>query len=363
MGGKSQPNMAGAAAAQGEANREVVRDQTFANRPDQYTPWGATTWNPYQTVDPATGEATTAWEQTQSLTPELQEILNKQIAIQNGRSDVAGALTGRMGTEFGTPMRWEGLNPMGEIPTNQFTIPEEIQRNLDLTGLQETNDPYQTRQAAEDAVYNQAQSRLQPAQAGQKQALELKMRNQGLSPEDAAWKSQMAGLEQTHTDQTNQALWSANQAGRDEAGQMFGQQMDRRNQQVGERGAVADFFNQSGSQAYQQAMGANQANFDQAMRSSQYANQIRQQQMTEAMTQRGFSLNEINALLSGQQVNTPQMPQFNAASAAQAAPIYQGAADQASINAASSPWNAIGSIAGAGLGAAGAAGGFGNLFG
>ena len=120
MGGKSSPDYSGAAVAQGEANREVVRDQTFANRPDQYTPWGATSWTPYQATDPATGEATTAWSQTQSLTPELQDILNKQIAIQSGRSDVAGALTGRMGTEFTQPMDWRGLKSKGMWITQTF---------------------------------------------------------------------------------------------------------------------------------------------------------------------------------------------------------------------------------------------------
>ena len=143
MGGKSSPDYSGAAAAQGEANREVVRDQTFANRPDQFTPWGATSWTPYQATDPATGEATTAWSQTQSLTPELQDILNKQIAIQSGRSDVAGALTGRMGAEFTQPMDWRGLNPMGEVPTQQYTIPEEVQRNVDYSDIPAPSAPGQ----------------------------------------------------------------------------------------------------------------------------------------------------------------------------------------------------------------------------
>ena len=67
MGGKSSPDYSGAAVAQGEANREVVRDQTFANRPDQYTPWGATTWTPYQTTDPATGED--GWQRSDPLPP------------------------------------------------------------------------------------------------------------------------------------------------------------------------------------------------------------------------------------------------------------------------------------------------------
>jgi len=321
MGGKSSPNMTQAAVAQGEANREVVRDQTFANRPNQYTPWGYTTWNPYQTVDPATGEATTGWEQVQGLTPELQEILNKQIAIQSGRSDIAGQLTGRLGAEFGAPMDWRGLSPMGGVPTNQYTIPEG-----------DLEDPYQTRQRAEDAMFASAQSRIAPQQDAQRQALEVKMRNQGLRPGDAAWQSQIQAQDRGFNDQNNQALWSSVGEGRQESGQMFGQNL------------------QANQNRFNQALGANNQNFQQAMQSSNYANQIRQQQLTEQMQKRGFSLNEINALLSGQQVNTPQMPNFSTAQAAQAAPIYTAAADQASIAAANSPWNALIGAGGTALG-------------
>ena len=299
MGGKnSDPDYRGAALAQGEANREVVRDQTFANRPDQYTPFGSTTWNPYQTLDPATGENTTAWEQVQSLDPRLQAILDKQIAVQGGRTDIAGMLTGRMGGEFGQQMDWRGLNPMGQVPTQQYTMPEP-----------DAGNPYETRQRAEDAVYNQAQSRLAPRFAEQRKQQEIRLRNQGLRPGDQAWQSQMGAIDQQETDAYNQAQYSAVGAGREEAGQMYGQQMGRQ------------------SQNFQQALGANRQNFGQAMQGSQYANQIRQQQITEAMQKRGFSLNEINALLSGQQVNAPQMPNFSQAAAAQAAPIYQGTVD------------------------------------
>ena len=299
MGGKnSDPDYRGAALAQGEANREVVRDQTFANRPDQYTPFGSTTWNPYQTLDPATGENTTAWEQVQSLDPRLQAILDKQIAVQGGRTDIAGMLTGRMGGEFGQQMDWRGLNPMGQVPTQQYTMPEP-----------DAGNPYETRQRAEDAVYNQAQSRLAPRFAEQRKQQEIRLRNQGLRPGDQAWQSQMGAIDQQETDAYNQAQYSAVGAGREEAGQMYGQQMGRQ------------------SQNFQQALGANRQNFGQAMQGSQYANQIRQQQITEAMQKRGFSLNEINALLSGQQINAPQMPNFSQAAAAQAAPIYQGTVD------------------------------------
>lgn len=324
MGGKSSaPDFGDVAASQGADNRAVVRDQLYANRPTQITPWGYTGWDSQGYIDPATGEQTTQWTQTQGLTPELQDILNKQISIQGGRTDVAGLLTDRMGNEFGQSMNWDGLSPMGSVPTSQFTLPEG--------GI---DDPYQTRQRAEDSVYNQAMSRVNPAFDSKRSALEIKLRNQGIGPEDEAYKAQMQSLGQQENDARNQALWSATSAGRDESGQMFGQQM----------GMNQNTFNQGYT--------ANQANFGQAMQGSQYANQLRQQQLAEGMQRRGFSLNEINALLSGQQVGMPSMPSFSQGAAAQPAPIYQGAADQASIDAASSPWNAL-------IGAAGtAAGGY-----
>jgi hypothetical protein len=442
MGGKSSPDYSGAAAAQGEANREVVRDQTFANRPDQFTPWGATSWTPYQGTDPSTGEAVTQWSQTQSLTPELQDILNKQIAIQSGRSDVAGALTGRMGTEFTQPMDWRGLNPMGEVPTQQYTIPEEVQRNVDysdipmpsapgqqtnlstagLTGIngpqQQTNLDYSGiggvgdgtdyRARAEQSIYDKGASRLGDQFETRREQMEIKLRNQGLRPGDAAYEAQVQSVNQQETDAYGQLQNDAIMGGMSEAnqafnqdvtrrgmytgerdrqaqfsndananlfnmqsglrGQMFGEresqgqftnsaaqnlygmQSDLRNMYTGERDRNAAFYNAAGQQAYDQSRGANQQNYQQAMAGSQYANQIRQQQITEAMTKRGFSLNEINGLLSGQQVNTPQMPSFQGASAAQAAPVYQAAVDQGNYNAGMSPWNALIGAGGTALG-------------
>lgn len=308
------------AAAQGDENRSVINDQLYANRPVQQTPWGYTNWTT-EKVDDGMGGTTNRWTQTQGLTEELQRILDKQIAVQEGRTDIAGTLTGRMGGEFGTPMDWSGLNPMGQVPVSQFTLPEG--------GI---DDPYQTRDRAENAIYGKAASRLAPQFDSKRNALEIKMRNQGIGPEDEAWQSQMRDLGQQETDAYGQAQFDATTGGRAEAGQMFGQQL----------GMNQNRFNQS--------LGSNAQNFGQAMQGSQYSNQIRQQQLTEEMQKRGFSLNEINALLSGQQVNAPQMPNFSAAGAATPAPIYQGAADQASINAANNPLSAI-------LGTAGTLGG------
>ena len=64
MGGKSTPNYGDIAVQQSEANEGVVRDQTYANRPTQYTPWGYTSWNADPYTDPGSGEQTTRWSQT-----------------------------------------------------------------------------------------------------------------------------------------------------------------------------------------------------------------------------------------------------------------------------------------------------------
>jgi hypothetical protein len=317
MGKASSPDYGDIAASQGEDNREVVRDQIYANRPDQYTPWGANTWDSESYIDPTTGKETTKWNQTTSLSPELQELFNKQMAIQGGRTDVAGMLTDRMGGEFGAPVNWEGLSPMGQVPNSQFTLPEG-----------QIDDPYQTRQRAEDAMYSQAQSRLQPKFQAARDQAEVKMRNQGLGPEDSAWKSQMQALGRDETDANNQAMWSSVGEGRNEAGQMYNQQMGR---------------NQN---TFNQALNANNQNYGQAMQGANFANQNRQQQMAETLQKRGSSLNEINALLNGGQVGMPSMPNFNTASAAAPAPTYQAGVDQGNFDQASSPWSGISSLAG-----------------
>ena len=337
MGGKSSsPDYGDMAVAQGEANEGVVRDQTYANRPTQYTPWGYTSWEANPFTDPGSGEQTTRWEQTQGLTPELQDLYNKQVALTGGKTDIAGGLMGRMANEFGTQMDFGGLNPLAQTPQNQYTLPESYE------GIAGIGDPTAMRQRAEEASYGKAMSRLQPQFDSRREGLEIKMRNQGLGPEDAAYQSQMQNLGQQETDAYGQAQYDAVRAGLGEQNQLWNQGMGQRQQSIGEA-----------NNQFQQALGSNAQNFGQNMQTSNYANQIRQQQMTEAMQQRGFSLNEINALLSGGQVQNPQMPNFAQASAAQPAPIYQAGVDQGNYDAATNPMGGLMDLAGAGMGAAG----------
>ena len=94
----------------------------------------------------------------------------------------------------------------------------------------------------------------------------------------------------------------ANQA----AGQRFSQDLQSqqfRNQALGQASALDIARMQAGNQARAQQFGLNQQFADSR-------NRLRQQAIAEQMQRRGMSLNEMNALLSGQQVSMPQMPSF-----------------------------------------------------
>src|SRR5512139_136307 len=92
MGKKSPPpapDYTAAAEKQAEASKDLVNQQTYANRPDLYTPWGSQTWQSAAGVDPATGEPITNWFSEIQLSPEQQVALDDQMAIQGGRSQAA----------------------------------------------------------------------------------------------------------------------------------------------------------------------------------------------------------------------------------------------------------------------------------
>ena len=272
MGSKPKDHSREAAEIQGKANREVTEQQTWANRPDQYNPWGTVKWDSEQVYDPTTQQYVNKWTQYETLNPEIQKSLDSELGLQQGRTDLASQMLGRVGQEIGTPMDWGKFG--------------------DRQGLE--YDPTQLRGRAEDAIYNKAANRINPDFDSRTQQMEIKLRNQGLRPGDQAWNSQMENLERSRGDALERAQQDAVTQGRGEAAQLFQQQKG----------------------------------------TSDYSNKLRQDAIKEEMTRRGFSLNEINALISGQQVQNPSFENYNQASRSQPAPIFNAAvqdmnADQA----------------------------------
>jgi hypothetical protein len=445
MGSKSKapppPDYTGAAMAQAQASKENLNIQNFANRPTINTPWGSESWQTSATTDPATGQRVTSWTQNTTLNPNLQQALDSQIGIQQGRSDLASAFMGRVQDEYrqpfdfqnlpaltsaGTPGQLQtgvadytpglqtGVNTQGVVSGFGFGGPqmgvdamtgglarstgrESVQRGLatgDNPALPQVNNTFR------NEVASDLMAQMLPVQRMQQQALETDLSNRGFKVGTRGYQRALDDLNARQAGERYNALAQAGQ----EASRLFGMQMGSRQQafnedvtggqfanaasnQAFQQGLAADQFqNQTVQQAFNQALGAgrfgneaqsqyfnqmmnqadlanragqqafnqnlaaaqfgnqalnqaqgldisrmqamNQASGQQFNQNLQYANmmnQLRQQAIAEQMQRRGMSLNEMNALLTGQQVGMPQMPRFNASGVAETPQLLQAA--------------------------------------
>lgn len=307
------PDYTGAANAQAQSSREVTEQQTWANRPTINTPFGQQTWEVKPVWDPSTGQYLNSWTQDTNLTPQSQAALDAQMNIQQGKSDIAQNMLGRVKSEYSQPMDWDSLTKLAGTPEGQQLNAEGVQRNIG-------NTPDYIKSAG-DAIYNQWSDRQEPLMAQQKDQLRTSLYNQGLKEGDQAYDAEMKKLENQQSDARQQAQYQATIGSGQEAQRMQGMDVTQ-----------GQFANQASQQAFNQNAAAGQQNFGQNMQSANYQNALRQQQIAEQMQQRGFSLNEINAILNGQQVSMPNMPSFNQANASQAAQYNQAAQNQGQYN-------------------------------
>lgn len=234
MGKGSSPDIGKAS----EADRQTARDTTYADRPDQYNPWGSVNWGTEEVIDPATGEATTKWTQSQNLSGDAQHLYDRQMQQMKGRSDLAGSMMGRVQDEFGTPIDW---GEYGDYQDFNF-------------------DPNEMRQQAEDDAYAKQTSRLDPQFAQREEQKMIELRNRGLKEGDQAYDSAMRNLGNERTDAYEQARLGAGQIGRAESDQL-----------------------------YQQGKGQNEM-----------SNALRDRRIQEMLGKRNTSLDEMNKLNEGQ---------------------------------------------------------------
>lgn len=309
----ASPDYAGAAQQQAQSSKEVTEQQTWANRPTINTPFGQQTWESKPTWDPSTGQYLNSWTQNTNLTPESQKALDSQMAITQGKSDLAQSKIGQMQQEFGQPMNWNSFQSLAQNPNTPNYTPENIQKSIG-------NTPDYIKSAG-DAIYGQWSDRQEPRMQQQQDQMRTQLYNQGLKEGDQAYNDAMQRMSQDQNDARGQAQYQATIGSGAEAQRMQGMDV----QQGG-------FANSAAQQALQQQLGIGSQQYNQQMSSANYQNQMRQQQIAEQMQQRGFSLNEINAILSGQQVGMPGMPNFNSANASQATQYNQAAQSQGQYN-------------------------------
>lgn len=335
--GPAAPDYTSIANTQADTATQNTAAQTAANRPDQYTPFGNSTWSSSAGVDPSTGKPITNWSQTTTLDPTLQGALNSQLSMQQGRSDIANSLMGGVASTLGTPLDYGQFSSTAGTPTatnsQAFSYGGPgVQSSLDYGNLQGLSSANDARAAAEKATYGSMASRLDPQYANAQRDLETKLANQGISQNSDAYTRAMDDFNRSKTDAYSQANLAAVNAGGTAAQQNYGMDLSTRQQQANEatnqgnyaNSAQAQMFGQ-GLQGAQQGMATNAQNYGQQMSSANYQNQLRQQQIAEALQQRGMGLNEINSLMSGQQVMNPTFQSFGQAGAA-ATPDLLGAA-------------------------------------
>ena len=349
MGKKSQPDVpdyTAAAEKTADANKDLTTQQTWANRANQTNPWGSLTWDASATTDPATGKPVTTWTQNQTLDPNLQHALDSQISLQSGRSDLANSLFPRAQQEFGQAMDWSGLTPWASAPqagqlqatTSPYGFGNgRIQQGLNFGNAPTVGSAADTRARAEDAAYQSQTSRLDPRFKQQQADLETSLANKGITSGSDAYTRAMNDFNTSKNDAYQQAQLGAVTAGGTEAQRDYTMDMGNRQQAVAEDTSQGQFANQAQQQRYAQTLGQQQQafgqqqqlgaqNFSQQQQAATFQNQQRQQQLAEAMQQRGFSLNEINAIISGQQVSAPSFSGYQNAGVSQAAD-YSNAAN------------------------------------
>jgi hypothetical protein len=332
MGGKGSapaaPDYMGATQLQGELNKENLNSQNYANRPTINTPFGTQSWGTQAVKDPATGQVVTSWTQNNSLAPGLNQAVNDQLGIQAGRSDLASSFMGRVQDDYSKPIDYSSLpamtsaNQVGNLQTASTDYTPGLKTSFASGGaLPQFDSSYR------DTVATQLMNKMQPVHDYQQRQTETKLSNMGFRPGTEGYDRELNNLNQRQAAERYNAL----DASGAEAQRLYNMQMGTAQQGYNQNLGAAQFQNQALGQAnaldLANMQAGNAAMGQQFGLNQQYANQqnqLRQQALTEQLQRRGSSLNEMNALLSGQQVSMPQMPTFNASGQAQA-PNIMGA--------------------------------------
>ena len=390
MGGKNStppppPDYRAAAIETANSNQQQNTAQTWANRPNMVTPFGSSTWTSGSAIDPSTGLPVTNWTNNVSLTPEQQHALTQQQGLQSARSDAATGLLGRATDAFGQQFSSDGMANFYD-PSHPATLNTNAPgfsavqgggggSSPGQIGLQDSinNNSGQLQHSIgapgqySDSATQAIMGRLQPMQDRQEGALRTQLANQGIQQGSEAYSNAMRDF----GTQVNDARLGAIGQGLNQGNIEFGQGAQAGGfhnaataQEFGQGAQTGEFTNAARNAQFQQAASAaqigNQASqFDtnsrmaatgqnnqalaqrfqmgnQALAQQQdmnqnygsYASQLRSQQMQEAMMRRNMPLNEMNAFLSGQQVQNPSFSGPNSTANRAAGTDFSGAAGQ-----------------------------------
>lgn len=168
------PDYAAAAQQTAAGNLDMAQFATNANRINQYTPYGDLTYQYTPQYDAEGKETGAGWSQTMNLTPEAQNALDQQLALNTKYGETANI----------------GFDRAREL----FENPQ-----LDTSGLPAR--AINVGQTAQDAIM----ARLQPQLSQQEEALRTRLANQGITLGSDAYGREMTQQGQRANDLQMQA--------------------------------------------------------------------------------------------------------------------------------------------------------------
>lgn len=241
--------------AQAGASAESARLQAKLNRPDTYTPSGSVT---YEDV------GDDRWTSTQTLSPEMQNLYDTQLATGQGIGEAA-------------------LSKVGQLPTDPFSLAgiQDFRGELDYSGLAEIpgmEDFDAARTEAEEAVFGRAWDRLGTQFGEEETALETSLANKGITMGSEQYTKAFDRFNERKNDARTAAAYDSIAEGRGAFNNLFANALTARQQGISERGTDVNL-----------------------------ANVKRQQDIQDMRLERDVPMNELAALLQGSPaVSMPQ---------------------------------------------------------
>jgi hypothetical protein len=279
------PDYVGAANAQGAANVDAARVGAKLSNPNIIGPYGTQT----VTYD---GDTPTV---TQSLTPEAQATLEAQQRVQHSLADL-----GQQGVGTAQSVLGSAFTPTTGPLQTSVAAPGQVQKSYDTSGLAQM--PVNAGTTGQEAIM----ARLQPQIERNRQLDETRLRNQGLVPGGEAYDADVKARGQQENDLYSQAA-------------LQGINLDT--------AARAQGFNELQAGANLNNTGVAQEQ-NQNIAGANFGNAANQQELQRQLALRGQPLNEITALMSGSQIQTPQFQQYQGQNV-QAAPTFAATQAQA----------------------------------
>jgi DNA segregation ATPase FtsK/SpoIIIE-like protein len=315
------PDYAALSKLNAEEQAKLIDKQTAANRPNQTTPWGTTSW---------TQDANGKWTENIALNPADQAQLDAQRNIQSNFDRTATGLLGQVEDNLSNPLDFGSLPDMTGYDFDSLAEvdPRSVQNGLgpqgsvDWSGLTKLDPGFGAVQEVQDAMM----SRLRPGRDQQRERELQRLRNQGLSDNTEAYQRALKRLDEGDTDAENQALLGATTA----YGDIFNRGLSANTQEMAKQFGTADLANQNRDTQFNQNSQVQQMLA--ALRGQQFGEQgaaaalsgtQRQQQLMEQDMRRQQPLNDL-LKLQGEDVSMPTMPSFMQAGTSQA-PDYMGA--------------------------------------